>query len=100
VRVEGNGIKITVKDRKKRSDSKVKISPYVDKETFDLANTLARCTDMSTPSLFVEIAFHMLRNPTFVNWYMDYKKVTKNDPFRITPAVVDGKMKYILKGED
>lgn len=92
--IEGKGMKIQGKERKTRSDKKVKICPYLSQELFAKLNRLARSCDISETQLLILMAETFLNHPQYINWVQDKYGVSKDDPFRVIPQVTNGKVSF------
>lgn len=92
--VKVEGIKISGKERKVRSDKKVKICPYFPQEIHNRLNRLARVLDIKETDLLISMAETFLNHPQYINWIQDKHGIAKDDPFRIIPQIIDGKVQY------
>lgn len=93
-KVEGKGMKISSKERKKRADEKKRVQPYFDQDLYDKLNRLARTCKLTDAEALLFIANTFLNHPQFINYAQDYHHILKDDPFRITPIIEDGKIIY------
>lgn len=92
--VEGKGIKITGKERKTRSDKKEKICPYFPQDIYARLNRLARVLNIKETELILSMCDTFLNHPQYINWIQDKHGISKDDPFRIIPQIIDGKVQY------
>lgn len=88
IRAEGKRITAT----KERSDKKVRIYPYLEKDLFRKIDRLSRACNVSPHELTTEILDIAMKNPTLINWLQDKHKVEVDDPFRIIPQIENGKV--------
>jgi hypothetical protein len=91
LRVEGAEVKIKGKERKERSDKKIRIGPYFPKEIYQRLNRLSRIVDLTDQELLLEMAEICLSHPNIIMHIQD-KHLSKDDPFRVTPTYIDGKL--------
>jgi hypothetical protein len=95
MRIEGEGMKINGKDKKPRSDKKVRVQTFIDQDLHKKLSRLSRSCNISESKMVYETLTHMLNNVAFVNWVQDKYKVTTDDPFRIIPQTDEkGKINY------
>jgi hypothetical protein len=92
--VKGEGVKIVGKERKVRSDKKVKICPYFPQELHHKINVLSRTLNIKETELIISMCDTFLNHPQYINWIQDKHDISKDDPFRIIPQVVNGKVQF------
>jgi hypothetical protein len=90
--VRGEGIKIV--NKKVRSDKKYRVQSFLTKDFDDRLNRVSRACNQSESRIVADILEYMLDNPQFLIWIQDKYKVSKDDPFRIIPQTVNGKLQY------
>lgn len=92
--VRGEGIKIVNKNRKERLDKKRRVQSFLTKDFDDRLNRVARACNQSESRIVADILEYMLDNAQFLIWIQDKYRVPQDDPFRIIPQTVNGKLQY------
>lgn len=77
-----------------RTDKKVRIFPYLDKDVYNKLNRLAKACDVSPHELATDMVSVLLNNPSYITWVQDRYGVEKNDSLRVIPQVENGKVYF------
>lgn len=82
------------KEKKVRSDKKIRICPYFDQELLQKLNRLARIVGVTDSQLLLEMAQICLEHPNIINYIQDKHGLKEDDPFRTHPTYIDGKLVF------
>ncbi|MEW9672396.1 hypothetical protein [Ammoniphilus sp. 3BR4] len=87
-------MKITKDGVKEKLKKKRVGGPYLNPDTYNKADRLARVLGIGIPQLLEEMAVMLLNHPSWVNHIQDKHGVSHNDSLRLTPITENGRITY------
>ena len=92
MKIEVKGVR--VEGKKKQVDEKKRVCPYFPLDLYRKLNRIARACNRSDAEILLAMAENWLNQPQLIVWIQDRFGVSKDDPFRITPIIENGKVNY------
>lgn len=94
---------VTVEQKKvrdERSDKKMRLYPYVDKETTGknlkmIHTAISQFTNISIHDMAEEALTVLAMSEDFIEWIQDKHKVPRDHPLRVKPIKIGGKVAYL-----